>query len=157
MQTYASPSTRGDPPSRAAARPTPPSNAAPVVRPTAGHALALRLAGPVDADLLHEQLRRWWQAAVRRRPGAAAVALSRVESCARSRCEREHDALRLLRLEADAGVPGESRDGLRATLVSVDAAEHLLLLAVDPDAQSAAGLPAVCSALERQYRVEPLG
>lgn len=54
-------------------------------------------------------------------------------------------------------MPGESRDGLRATLVSVDAAEHLLLLAVDPDAQSAAGLPAVCSALERQYRVEPLG
>lgn len=150
MQTSVSPSARTD----AVARPAPP----PKAHPPAGHALALRLCAPVDADLLHDQLRRWWQPPSCRRRGVAAVVLSVVESCARSRRERELDALRLLMLEAEAEADPrrEPRDGLRATLVILDASEHLLLLAVDPGASAAAGLPELSSALARHYPVEPV-
>lgn len=149
MQTSASPSARTD----AISRPAP----IPMAPPSAGHTLALRLCAPVDADLLHDQLRRWWQPASCRRRGVPAVVLSVVESCARSRQERERDALRLLGLEAEAGPRRDPRDALRATLVSLDATEHLLLLAVDPGASAAAGLPALSSALAAKYPVESVG
>lgn len=117
----------------------------------AGHALALRLHASIDAEQLREQLRRWWQPPTCRRRSTPSVMLSVVETCARSRQDRERDALKLLRLEADAHPRGEPHEGLRATLVSLDATEHLLLLVVDPGAASAAGLPALSSALAHHY------
>jgi hypothetical protein len=118
--------------------------------------LALRIAPGPDADALGEQLPRLWRARAAPRRGARRIELSIVETCGRSREERERDALRLLQAEA-AGAPwaGE-RDTLRATLVSVDTDEHLLLLAAGSGAVAAGAVAAVVSELARLYPVAML-
>ena len=51
-----------------------------------------------------------------------------VEPQAATREAREHDALRLLDVEGSAFLGGRLMNHLRATLVRIDRAEHILLL-----------------------------
>ena len=118
-------------------------------RSAGGDVRALRLSGAPDARSLGEELERTWIEA-RGAHRAAAFALSLVETCGRTRAERERDARRLLRLEAD--VPGlASRGRLRATLVGIDPQDHLLLLTGAPDV-----LDAAVERLARRWPVAPL-
>jgi hypothetical protein len=118
--------------------------------------MALRLSATLDPDLLREQLGVCWQASGGRRRDRSTFAMSVVESCARSRQARERDALRLLALEAADAPAFEGRDFLRATLVSLDAAEHLLLLAVAPKECTAALLRHLVDELARRYPVSTI-
>jgi hypothetical protein len=123
------------------------------VRPAAGDdapALALRLSAGVDVDRLAEEIARAWRAARPTRRDAADVALSVVETCGRTPGERERDALRVLRDERRAAGP---RGTLRATLVSLGAREHLLLLAAAPGTTALQALSAIAEDLERLYPV----
>jgi len=118
--------------------------------------IALRLSAALDPDLLQEQLAACWQSSGGRRRDRSTVAMSVVESCARSRQARERDALRLLALEAaDAPCP-DGRDFLRATLVSLDTAEHLLLLSIAPNECTAARLRYLADELARRYPVSAI-
>lgn len=109
----------------------------------------------VDIDTLGQQLRQWWvtQTAGVRRP--VRVEVSCVESCAETRHERERDARRLIELEGDAHRAGGLSQSLRATLVSLDPGEYLLLLAA-PAAASAATLAGLVEELSQHYRLSPL-
>jgi hypothetical protein len=111
--------------------------------------LALRLHADVDTDLLETELSRLWQAAGPRRC-CCGVELSIVETCGRNPADRERDAMRLLRLEADQSGSGSRKEPLRATLVSLDLTDHLLLLAA-PAACSAAVLSGLVAELSRLY------
>jgi hypothetical protein len=122
-------------------------------RPSAGDdasALALRLSAGVDVDRLAEEIGRAWRSAAPARRDAADVALSVVETCGRTPGERERDALRVLRDERRAA---GSRGTLRATLVSLGAREHLLLLAAAPGTTALQALSAIAEDLERLYPV----
>jgi hypothetical protein len=113
-------------------------------------ALALRIGAGVDPDRLGVELRRAWRDAGGTRRDATGVALSIVESCGRTPTERERDALRLLDDERRAAGPHGT---LRATLVGLRPAEHLLLLALAPGAAAPQALPAIAEALARRYPV----
>ena len=142
--------------------PTPPHP--PALAPSVSHRIALRLQAGVDVDLLAAQLRELCitESGPRgqahplggRRP--TAVALSVVETCGRSRAARERDALRLVELESrDAGDLqrcDNPREPLRATLVSVDTFDHLLLLDA-PLARGRALLEAITAGLGQLYPV----
>ena len=58
--------------------------------------------------------------------------------------------MRLLRLEADRSASGSRTEPLRATLVSLDSADHLLLIAA-PAACGAAVLSGLVAGLSRLY------
>jgi hypothetical protein len=145
--------------------PTPPHP--PALAPSVSHRIALRLQAGVDVDLLAAQLRELCitESGPRgqahplggRRP--TAVALSVVETCGRSRAARERDALRLVELESrDAGDLqrcDNPREPLRATLVSVDTFDHLLLLDA-PLARGRALLEAITTGLGQLYPVAAL-
>jgi hypothetical protein len=140
----------------------PPSSAA-----FASHRIALRLQAGVDADLLVAQLRELCTA----EPGPAgrtpplgrsrqtAVALSVVETCGRSRAARERDAFRLFETESrecgDLPRTDDAREPLRATLVSLDAFDHLLLLNA-PLASGRALLETITAGLGLLYPVAAL-
>lgn len=113
----------------------------------------MRLSAEVDADALVEDLARLWADAPSRTRAASRVELSVVETCGRSAADRERDALRLLHAEAD-GPPCTA--ALRATLVSLAAGEHLLLLAASPKVGST-DLIGLADALARRYRASPVG
>jgi hypothetical protein len=127
----------------------------------------LRLQAGVDVDLLAAQLRELCITASGPRGQAhplggrrpTAVALSVVETCGRSRAARERDALRLVELESrDAGDLqrcDNPREPLRATLVSVDTFDHLLLLDA-PLARGRALLEAITTGLGQLYPVAAL-
>jgi len=139
-----------------------PSSAAP-----ASHRIALRLQAGVDADLLAAQLRELCTAEPNRsgqppplgRSRETAVALSVVETCGRSRAERERDAYRLVEIEsrdcADLQRSDSPREPLRATLVSVDTFDHFLLLD-SPLARGRALLEAITTGLGLLYPVAAL-
>jgi len=109
----------------------------------------------VDIDTLGQQLRASWIARTAgvRRP--VRVEVSCVESCAETRQERERDARRLIELESDAHRGGGLAQSLRATLVSLDPGEYLLLLAA-PAAASAATLAGLIDELAKHYRLSPV-
>jgi hypothetical protein len=111
--------------------------------------LALRLHAGVDADRLESELARLWEETGPRRRGRG-VELSVVETCGRNPADRERDAMRLLRLEADRSASGSRTEPLRATLVSLDSADHLLLIAA-PAACGAAVLSGLVAGLSRLY------
>jgi hypothetical protein len=113
-------------------------------------ALALRLSAGVDVDRLAEELGHAWRAVRGARRDAAGIALSVVETCGRTADERERDALRVLRDERHAAGP---RGTLRATLVSLGAGEHLLLLASAPGATALQALASIAEDLERLYPI----
>lgn len=131
------------------------------------HRIALRLQAGVDVDLLAAQLRELCTTEPGPRGQAhalggsrqTAVALSVVETFGRSRAERERDALRLVELESrdacDLPRADSPREPLRATLVSVDTFEHLLLLHA-PLARGRALLEAVTTGLGLLYPVAAL-
>ena len=127
----------------------PPSRTRPAV-PDDGPALALRVSAGVDADRLAEELGRAWRATACARRSAPGIALSVVETCGRTPGERERDAMRLLADERHADRP---RGTLRATLVSLGAGDHLLLLAAAPGATALAALSAIAADLGRLYPV----
>ncbi|HYF60990.1 MAG TPA: hypothetical protein VEA81_18735 [Burkholderiaceae bacterium] len=111
---------------------------------------ALRLRAGIDAQALGDEIERLWLE-TRGPHRSSMVALSVVQTCGRSVDERERDALRLLRLEADGVDPAPSGARLLATLVSVDVAEHLLLLAAAP-----AALDALVARLSQRYPLAAL-
>ncbi len=113
-------------------------------------ALALRLSAGVDVDRLADELGHAWRAARGARRDTAGIALSVVETCGRTPDERERDALRVLRDECHATGP---RGTLRATLVSLGAREHLLLLAAAPGAAALGALRSIAEDLERLYPI----
>jgi hypothetical protein len=115
--------------------------------------MALRLSAVIDADALVEDLARLWRDAPCRTRVASRVELSVVETCGRSAADRERDALRLLHAEAD-GPPCTA--ALRATLVTLAAGEHLLLLSASPKV-GATGLVALADGLARRYPASPVG
>lgn len=131
------------------------------------HRIALRLQAGVDVDLLAAQLRELCSTEPGPRGQAhalggsrqTAVALSVVETCGRSRAARERDALRLVELESrdacDLQRCDSPHEPLRATLVSVDTFEHLLLLDM-PLARGRALLEAVTTGLGLLYPVAAL-
>jgi hypothetical protein len=139
----------------------------PASAPSVSHRIALRLQAGVDVDLLAAQLRELCTTEPGPRGQAhalggrrqTAVALSVVETCGRSRAARERDALRLVELESrDAGDlqrSDSSREPLRATLVSVDTFDHLLLLDA-PLARGRALLEAITTGLGLLYPVAAL-
>jgi len=133
---------------RPAGRPAPPAALA-----AHSGALALRLSAPLDPDHLREHLAACWQATGGRRRDRSTFTLSVVESCARSRHARERDALRLLALEAANAPACDDRDRLRATLVSLEASEHLLLLSVAPKACTSALLRSLADELARRWPI----
>jgi hypothetical protein len=112
---------------------------------------ALRLTDAVDADALAEQLERLWRAATGRRGPGARVALSVAEPCARTRAERERDAMRLLNAETDRSDGARSIGTLFATLVCLGAREHLLLLVSTAGGHSTDALAATVEGLARLY------
>ena len=120
-------------------------------RGVSGASVALRLREPVDAELLREQIAAPWPGRGTRRAAARRIELSVVETCGRTPDERERDALRLLRAEADAAGP---MGLLRATLVRLSASEHLLLLTAV--AGPAEGLIALVNELGRLRPVSML-
>jgi hypothetical protein len=109
--------------------------------------LLLRLPQSIDPDTLAAQLAALWRVATGRCPPAVRVEMSVVETCGRTRGERERDARRLL--QAERG-PRPRPGSLRATLVSVDAHEHLLLLA------AASGTGALTTLVTELERLHPL-
>jgi hypothetical protein len=121
------------------------------VRPLTAASLALRLPEPVDAELLREQIAALWPRGGTRGTRSRRIELSVVETCGRTPDEREHDALRLLRAEADTPGP---MGLLRATLVRLSASEHLLLLTAV--ATPSDGLIALASELGRLRTVSAL-
>ncbi len=112
--------------------------------------LALRIGAGVDADRLSDELGRAWRAAGASRRDAPGVAMSIVETCGRTPAERERDALRLLDEERRAAGPHGT---LRATLVSLGAGDHLLLLAAAPGATVLHALSTIAEELGRFYPI----
>jgi hypothetical protein len=112
----------------AARPPDPQPGWCPPERPDASH-LTVRLKTALDVDALGEHLVRTWRRQGGRRRAGPVVELSVVETCGRNPAEREQDARRLLRLEARGCGRGAAGAALRATLVSLDSRDHLLLLA----------------------------
>lgn len=115
--------------------------------------VALRVSAEVDADVLVEDLAGLWRDALAHRRASSRVELSVVETCGRSAADRERDALRLLHAEVD-GPPCAA--ALRATLVTLGAGEHLLLLAASAKLGQV-GLAALVDGLGRRYRLSPVG
>ncbi len=113
--------------------------------------IALRLSAHIDAEALCEQLAVLWRDALRRPRGGSGVELSIVEICGRSRGDRERDAIRLLRTET-----APTACALRATLVSLDPGEHLLMLAAAAHPGAVAPLAALVAELGRQYPTQSL-
>jgi hypothetical protein len=139
----------------AARPPEPQAGHRPTERPDAPH-LTVRLKTALDIDALGEHLVRTWRAqGGRRRPGPV-VELSIVETCGRTPAEREQDAQRLLRLEARGCGRGAAGVPLRATLVSLDRSDHLLLLATS-DEGGAALLHPLVTELSLTYPLEGPG
>lgn len=134
--------------------PNRPAAAAPIGDGTAR--LALRLHAGIDTDRLESELARLWQQRAGTRRNGSGVEMSVVETCGRNSIDRERDAMRLLRLEAEQPGTGNRGEPLRATLVSVDSADHLLLLAA-PAACSAAVLCGLVAELARLYPFAALG
>lgn len=98
--------------------------------------LALRV-DDTDAERIEQRLLSAWQRAWQRegprsngpaRKDAPRIELSVVEPQAATREARERDALRLLDVEGSAFLGGRLMNHLRATLVRIDRAEHILLL-----------------------------
>jgi hypothetical protein len=118
--------------------------------------LTVRLRTDVDTDALREHLARLWCEQGGRRRARSGVELSVVETCGRSPGERERDALRLLGLEAASRRDAASGVPLRATLVSVDARDHLLLLAA-PAEGGGAMLRPILAGLRERYALDTLG
>ncbi len=139
----------------------------PASSPSDSHRIALRLQAGVDADLLAAQLRDLCTAEQGQHGQAqplggsrpTAVALSVVETCGRSRAARERDAFRLFETESresgDLPRTDSAREPLRATLVSVDAFDHLLLLDA-PLARGRALLETITTGLGLLYPVAAL-
>jgi hypothetical protein len=118
--------------------------------------LALRIGAGIDAERLGDELGRAWRASGGARRDAAGVAMSVVETFGRTPVERERDALRLLDDERRAaGLHGT----LRATLVSLGARDHLLLLAAAPGVAAWQALRTIAEELGRHYPIAtiPLG
>ncbi|RPH43149.1 MAG: hypothetical protein EHM87_14675 [Burkholderiales bacterium] len=113
--------------------------------------IALRLSALVDADALCERLAGIWRDALRRPRGASGVELSVVEICGRTRGDRERDALRLLRTET-----APTACALRATLVSLDPHEHLLMLTAAAHPAVVGPLAALAAELGRQYPTQSI-
>lgn len=119
--------------------------------PPGAACLLLRLRTATDPDALADQLSRLCRQLPGGRRAAPAMAVSVVQTCGRSAAERERDALRLLETEARATRCATSRPTVRATLVSIGADEHLLLLAVAPDAAMERLLATLAGELARLY------
>ena len=113
-------------------------------------ALRIGAAAGVDAQRLSDELGRAWRARGGTRRDAPGVAMSIVETCGRTAADRERDALRLLDEERRAAGP---QGTLRATLVSLGAGDHLLLLAAAPGAAPPQALTTIVEDLGRMYPI----
>jgi hypothetical protein len=133
-------------------RPIDASPGGPQAARTEPSSLTLRLRGDVDADALREQLARLWRERGGRRRAGPGVVLSVVETCGCSPGERERDAMRLLGLEAACDPDAAHGVPLRATLVSVDARDHLLRLGAP--ARGGAMLRPIVAALRERYQMD---
>lgn len=108
--------------------------------------LALRVGVSIDLDALTADLRRLWLARSDSNRRQSKVEFSVVEPCAGTRAERERDAMRLLELESAAHRGGGLAMSLRATLVTLDPDDHLLLVAA-PASTSTSSLHALVDEL----------
>ena len=127
--------------------------AAMTVAPAA--AVAMRLSG-IDAETLAEQLTALWEDAAGRYRPALRFDVSLVETCGRSGAEREHDAHRLVRAEANEAAACACGCAMRATLVRLERLEHLVLLACAPDVRARDALGRMAAELANRHATQTL-
>ena len=76
--------------------------------------------------------------------------------CGRSGAEREHDAHRLVRAEANEAAACACGCAMRATLVRLERLEHLVLLACAPDVRARDALGRMAAELANRHATQTL-
>jgi hypothetical protein len=117
--------------------------------------VALRVTGP-EAGAFPEALPALWRAVSGGGRTRARIELSVVETCGRCGDDRQRDALRLLRAEANAVAGSVRGAALRATVVRIDAREQWVMLAAQPDRATREAVDRLVAELATRFRGVPL-